>query len=353
MKFMDFVALAGRRKSYAGDYGIEIETECERVYEPPVMNYWKADADGSLRNYGIEYSLRKPVNYNLVGDALEEFKTSLASRLFLSSAYTSVHIHMNISRMTLSETASLYTAYCLFEEVLNKYCGPTRDGNLFCLKNSIADRSVNTFKSIYKSLDKDPSEGVNSLFDLNESGLKYAACNVYTLAKFQSLEIRTHAGTTNIVEIQRWIDILEHMKIFALQFKPNEIIKYFHQEKNKTVIMNAVFGDLSDYLITDSLDRDLTVGLFYALQVAKSVTDWKTLDARCVKYSTKEPVEPTNRPEVVSRWHQVNTMSREDSSRAARQMYNTATGSRPIPTGTASPPAQPRDIFSSLEEEDF
>ena len=342
MKFMDLVLLAGRRKSYAGDYGIEIETECERAYEPPVMSYWKANTDGSLRNYGIEYSLRKPVNYNLVSDALEEFKTSLSSRLFLSSAYTSVHIHMNISRMTLSETASLYTAYCLFEEVLNKYCGPTRDGNLFCLKNSIADRSVNTFKSIYKGLDKSPSEGINSLFSLNESGLKYAACNVYTLAKFQSLEIRTHAGTTDIVEIQRWIDILEHMKTFALQFKSNEIIKYFHQEKNKTTIMRAVFGDLSNYLITDSLDRDLTIGLFYALQVAKSVTDWKTLDNRCIELSSKKS-ETTSHPEQEVRWSgDPITISVDDVERIYRQM-----GSNDF-IARASLPTPPTE-----EEEDF
>jgi len=299
---MNYVKRLGFAKPSAGDFGIEIETESANSYPVPRMSYWKCDTDGSLRNFGIEYILRKPINYKEVDSALEEFSSTLVDVKFLDSVYTSIHVHVNISRMTLSEIASFYTAYCLFEEVLTRYCGPTRNGNLFCLKNSLANRGVNTLSRLYRTIDSGDLREIDNILcngTFNENQLKYAACNIATMCRFQSLEIRTHKGTTNVAEIKRWIDIIECIKTFSMQFKPNEIIKYFYQEKNKLTIMRSIFGDLNTYLVTDNLDRDLSVGLFYALQIAKSSSKWDKLDKLIeekVKILGQDSVEKKSAP---------------------------------------------------------
>ena len=302
MKYMDYVKRVGIARPYAGDYGIEIETESRDPYTVPQMKHWRHDTDGSLRDFGVEYILSKPVNYGSIDEALCELKDSVAGVEFKESAYTSVHVHVNISRMTLTEVASFYTAYCLFEEVLNRYCGPTRNGNLFCLKNSLANRSVNTFTKLYRAFAVgDVHKADNILFDgsFNENQLKYAACNIAPMTRFQSLEIRTHKGTTDTTEVKRWVDIIECIKKFSLEFKPNEIVKYYHQEKNKTVIMKSVFGDLHTYLMSEHLNRDLSVGLFYALQVAKSSSDWGSLNTKIQDYlQEKKEEEPVKKKKI-------------------------------------------------------
>jgi hypothetical protein len=255
-----------------GELGVEIETETLRPYDHPRFDNWTTHADGSLRNFGVEYVLRVPLDYKDIGAALTEFELKTRQIAFVPSVYTSVHVHFNQKNRTLQQVFNFIALYLLFEEPLGRYCGPDREGNLFCLKTSNSERNLLNITNLITHIDNGNRRGVASL---NANNLKYAGLNIAPLRNFGSLEVRTHYGTTDINLIDRWIAML-HTGIYkkALTFNnPVEIINRFNQIGYEKFLIEC-FGDYAKYLSFSKKDFEKT--LWYATCVAGAVTDWSS-----------------------------------------------------------------------------
>lgn len=256
-----------------GEIGIEIETETIRPYDHPRFNHWTTHSDGSLRNFGVEYVLRNPLDYKDIGGALREFELNTRQIAFIPSVYTSVHVHLNQKNRTLQQLFNFITLYLLFEEPLGHYCGPDREGNLFCLKTSSSERNLVNITNLAQNIELGNRRGIQAL---NQNHLKYSGLNIAPLRNFGSLEVRTHFGTTDINLIDRWVGMLyrgiyEKATTFA---NPVEIVNRFNEVGYEKFLIEC-FGHYVDYLTFSKKDFEKT--LWYATAVASSVTDWSSL----------------------------------------------------------------------------
>ena len=259
---------------FDGEIGIEIETEARDAYDVPAFDYWTTHTDGSLRNFGIEYVLAQPLDfdYKAYKEALKEFADKTKKIKFLPSVYTSVHVHFNQKNRTLQQLFNFITLYLLFEETLTRYCGNDRNGNLFCLKTSNAERNLNAIVDLCEQMDRGNTRKVQTL---NANVLKYAGLNIAPLRTFGSLEIRTYYGTEDVGLIDRWVGLLcKGVYHQALKFKnPVEIIDQFNKVGYKA-FFDACFGEYARFL--NPLDEDFEKTLWYASTVASSVLNWDT-----------------------------------------------------------------------------
>lgn len=281
-KFME----SGRGARYSplmtGEVGIEIETETKQAYDCPEFNYWTTHSDGSLRNYGIEYVLARPLDYDSkeYKEAMKEFATFAVTRKFLPSVYTSVHVHLNMRKKTLTQIANFITLYLLMEEILGRYVGSDRDGNLFCLKTSNAERNLTQIVSLFSSLG---THGPQAVLTLQANSLKYAGLNIAPLRNFGSLEVRTHGGTTDTILIHRWIGLLHSIYRAANNFNNPRSVFDSLKRLGHRPFFDTIFGDLGKLLDTRFLKEDFDKTMWYAMSVADCVEDWSTLGQRVEK----------------------------------------------------------------------
>lgn len=277
---------------YEGLYGLEIETESLDPYKIPSMNYWRNTADGSLRNFGVEYVLKEPLNPDVLEKALTEFSTKTSSINFQKSVYTSVHVHVNILNWTPIHFANFISLYILLENTLSRYCGPSRDGNLFCLKSSVAETTIERVVELFQKM----SEGrfYNFYSKIPENKTKYSGINLYTLRKFGSLEIRTHAGTTNTEDILEWVNIIDSIVSSSAKFSTPVDILNFAYSNSVLDMMSVIFPkDLYNKLMTGYTEKEIKTQLWSLLKVVKSVDDWSTF---CTKApQVKKKVSPRSR----------------------------------------------------------
>lgn len=263
-----------------GEVGIEIETEAKSPYDRPRSKYWDAKEDGSLRNVGVEYVLIKPLDHNSkeYNEALDEFDAFQKKIKFIDSPYTSVHVHLNMVDRELIHMANFITLYLIFENVLTRYCGPDRDGNLFCLKTKDAEQLYRVYKDLIYNIDQ--GLGAKHCTRLVSSHIKYSALNIANLRTLGSLEIRTHGGTTDVKEIRRWVDILMCLYNKAQKFSsPVEIVNLFKDKKKNIDLVKLIFGQNADYFSKEHIDNDIDKTLFYAASIATTVKDWSKYPA--------------------------------------------------------------------------
>lgn len=189
-----YKALTSRGMSYAahkGTFGLEIETETAEAYDVPKFSFWDVHRDGSLRNFGQEYVLKQPLDFNEhIPLALEEFRVKTSKGILISlelCSQTSVHVHINFLGETFQTLGNFLTIYSLTENLLIRMSGADRLSNLFALP--ICDAET-TFFNMKNMLDGIKAKQYNSMvFDPEYT--KYAAINLAALSRFGSLEIRS------------------------------------------------------------------------------------------------------------------------------------------------------------------
>lgn len=186
--------------------GLEIETEglfnfgaSSYAGVSLFTSYWKYKEDGSLRNGGIEFILKKPragaylekavITYNKMVEKLE-YKPNHNWR-------TSLHVHVNMTDRTLLQAIAEITTYLIFEPIIVNYCGPVRKDNIFCVPFYNNDTLISMLKNFY-------STGINNF----KEDTKYSALNLGCLSTFGSMEYRSHKGTNNPEDIYKWLNII-------------------------------------------------------------------------------------------------------------------------------------------------
>lgn len=275
MKWSDALGI----RPVAGDIGLEIETESLKQYEyvPGLGDFWAVHSDGSLRHVGVEYVFSRPYSIDGVEykAALDVFDKQSKAVKFEASTYTSVHVHLNVTREEVKTVANFLTIYFIVEELLNQYCGPDRDGNLFCLKTSVAESTFHTAKDIVESADVGVEFLRHTVGRLQNTQLKYSALNLYALRHFGSLEVRTHPGSSDVGIIDRWVHILWSLMLYARRHKnPQTIVNNYYDSADKKAFLLSVFGEYRKYFNLDNLEERLSDGIFYATLIANSSQNW-------------------------------------------------------------------------------
>lgn len=121
---------------------------------------------------------------------------------------TSVHVHLNVSDLTIEEWFTLLFIWTAFEDSFLQYCGPDRTSNLFCLSSKDAEGMLFT-------LEEFASTGhIHTLGD----NVRYAACNLSATPKYGSLEFRCMGGTTDSNVLIPWFTTIASLYGLAKQY---------------------------------------------------------------------------------------------------------------------------------------
>lgn len=254
------------RSLVEGDVGIEIEVEGSKL--PHTDEHWTVTQDGSLRGEyptnACEYVLQRPMSLPEANEALaylaHRYKENKAK--VADSPRCGVHVHVNCQHISLLQLYNFMVMYLIFEDVLVKWCGPTREGNLFCLRAKDAEYLLFVLGRALETKD------FRRMFSTDE--LRYASMNVRSLCTYGSLEFRAMAGTVDMSLIYRWAEMLVGMRERAGQFEnPVEMILATSEGGAEAFVRQAFSDENASLIMSIEGWEDLIVeGVRRAQEVA-------------------------------------------------------------------------------------
>jgi hypothetical protein len=191
-----------------GDFGIEIEMECNDVLPRTGAFYdefFYDDEEHSLKNNGYEFVFPKPENRKksleklaYLSDYMKEQKVQI-----IPTIRASTHVHLNMTDSTVGDVYKLAALYYPLETVLTRFCGQDRQNNLFCLRARDASFQLECLEKAVTTQD------INFL---HTDDLRYSALNFQSLFKYGSLEFRALKTLPDFTNVPMWLDIITRLK---------------------------------------------------------------------------------------------------------------------------------------------
>ena len=256
----------GLHKRTKGDVGLEIEVE--GVNLPWAKKFWNNEEDGSLKGpESREYVLKCPLDLEGVKESLDYLDA-----LYIESntevhetVRAGVHVHINCQDLTISQLYNFITIYLILEEMMVKWCGENREGNLFCLRSMDADFLLAMLIKAAR---------MKKFQLLFSDDLRYGSMNVKALGTYGSLEFRAMRGTRDLSLIYKWAEMLLSLREKAKEYdRPSDIIREFSGGYCEQFV-RGVLGDNADQIIMmDGFEGMLKDGMRRAQDVA-FCTDW-------------------------------------------------------------------------------
>jgi len=247
----------GVKKARVGDlFGVEIECEGRNVdwdggdAVRDLLEDWAPHRDGSLRNNhgeSCEWVFNGPVKYkaavNRVKTLFDYFDKRGAK--LVPSNRTSVHVHFNVGDKTAYQVVNLFILFTLLEDLLDRYCGEDRNGNLFCLSSRHAEQQVNWMERACFT---------DYHFGNFREEFRYCSLNMASINKFYSVEFRGMRGLDNADDVLDWLSILSELCEYACyrMNNPSSLVEMISQ-KTPNHLLASIFS-------TDNI-RKLTAGL--------------------------------------------------------------------------------------------
>lgn len=261
-------------KTHDKAFGIEIEAEPkipgDIIFDNGfIREWWDVKADGSLRNGGLEF-VSTIVTPDVAGLVFEEMVKLIKWNLLSStSPRTSVHIHLNFNTRPFLEVISFYALYVLLEDIITKYCGHSREGNIFAIESS---------KGMYlhnKLLRMISTQEVRSI----DNNYRYSNINLASLGRFGTIEMRSMRGLTEHEDVINWVDILNGMR-FSIRGKTPKNIDAQFQKAPEALVPKL----LLDWCVKTKFDwlgsMNSQYSLFYDL-IGSHPTEWDMNNPLC------------------------------------------------------------------------
>lgn len=212
----------------SGDVGIELEIEGENL--PRTVTNWQRKPEGSLRGRDgrtvepgedqadtpQEYVSRGPILMGSVRGNLNALCTKLQTggAVVRLTPRASTHIHLNMTMDTV-QTFLLYTVvFTMAEPVLLRFCGPLRNGNLFCLPTYETGELPVWVSKLHGVCDNNWPSTDHIRHYWPKRG-KYASLNLDPVTSFGSVETRCFPNSVNPDEITGWAEMLVKMREIA------------------------------------------------------------------------------------------------------------------------------------------
>jgi hypothetical protein len=183
------------------NFGIEIEIEHVPDNVIPETMYWNVVQDASLRNNGVEFVSRPLLPHALL-PALSEMDYVfglLPKGRGVFSHRCSIHVHIDVTRLTVEQVHVLLAAYMSIENLLFNSMFPDRKGNNYCFP--LTSTNLSSDLLVRSRLTKDI--------------WKYCAVNCSHMRGYGTIEFRHHPGTKDMRNLFNWIKIISELYTFA------------------------------------------------------------------------------------------------------------------------------------------
>lgn len=231
--------------------GTGIEVELENVKMGEVPHPWLTVRDNSLRNNGLEFITRvgKRMYSCLIG--LEKLFVSIKENGYQTSDRTSMHVHLNVSDMTLNQLRNMYILYVLLEQPLMSYVEPLRRNNIFCVPITDSPR-------LHYNSDVEWD-----MQDMIRGASKYCAFNLKSVSEHGTIEFRQMHVPKDMMEAGIWILMLGALKRYAAHTPPSVLQDKIFSLKTSSqydLLLNDIFFGLEKYIrySADELDEAVT-----------------------------------------------------------------------------------------------
>lgn len=254
-----------------GQVGIEIEVEGVNLPAPPRL--WRRDEDGSLRGIeSAEYVFKRPLTLAEAKTALDQLEKAYVDNesIIDDTVRAGVHVHVNVQDLSIVELYNMMTVYLILENVLIKYCGEGREGNLFCLRAMDAPYILTQLKRAARE---------RRFRRLVDDDLRYSSMNVKALGQYGSLEFRAMRGTRDLSRILTWATLLHGLRDFAKKFTdPKDILNGFSEGDGYLFLRDAIGDNIIHFeQWADEIPSLLKDGVRCAQEVAFAV-NWQAFN---------------------------------------------------------------------------
>lgn len=256
---------------YNGDlFGVELEMEGRNVSMAvgDDVKDWLPHRDGSLRNNhgdAIEWVFAKPLSLRDSKEAVVGLFKGLdkAKARLVTSNRTSTHVHFNMSDKAVYQVINLYLVFTVLEDLLDEFCGPDRNGNLFCLSTRLAEYNLELFNRACFTY--------QNFRDFGDE-VRYSSLNLCSLNKFGSVEFRGMRGLDNPQDVNTWLDILNELCQYACykMVNPFEDLILGVSVKTPQGFLQEVFSPANvKYLIGDKTPQEVSESIYEGLRLVQ------------------------------------------------------------------------------------
>jgi len=232
--------------------GVEFEIEDIQDYSKVSPTLFMSEVDDSLRNHGREFKTH-PSNFENTLKAFDH----LWNRLFVGetpfSERTSIHVHVNVSQLSVVQAREFVLLYALLEPLFFKWVGEEREHNIFCVPLNY------TYLPIHYKRD---------LGGLVDRWHKYTAFNILPVTTLGTFEFRHMYGTNDKEVFAFWLGALKELYDFINLNEELSVVKALAimspSDIAKAVVpsLAALTEDskINDMLNDSQLDVKLSVG---------------------------------------------------------------------------------------------
>lgn len=261
-------------KATEGNYGVEIEVEGKSL-PTRFPDIWRVEEDGSLKaEEAHEYVMKKPTNLagiraalDLMQQAFDECKSEVDE-----SIRAGVHVHMNVQTWNMKELMTFVMIYYIIEDVLMEWCGPNREGNLFCLRTRDAEyvlfRLIKTLRSRDIKL-------------MNDEIIRYSSLNFCSLFRYGSVEFRGMRSTGDLNTIFDWVNIIDDMAASSRKFSsPVDVLASMSGEGGLAFFESMLPN--THHLFDKTTIEDRVREAARRVQIVAYSTDWESLNGKSI-----------------------------------------------------------------------
>jgi len=234
--------------------GLEVEMEGEGLMglNTPA---WRKDGDGSLRGHGVEFILDHPLSekdaYEAVDALYQGFKR--ADKIKPSNR-CGVHVHVNCQWLEIEQVFNYITLYLILEDLILKWCGEDREGNLFCLRAKDAEWLL------YSLIGDKRDVGIFSE-TTNRRMYKYASINIAAIHYYGSLEFRALRTPSSPKPVKDFISLLLRIREKALDVREGKDFISACSARGETEWAREILGPHFNMLRCGDMDHMIMEGI--------------------------------------------------------------------------------------------
>ncbi len=213
-------------------FGVEIEVEnvpFDRMHMVVEDVPWNLVPDGSLRNAGMEFLSRYPWTRKEVEVESHRFYGWYDRYKFRSGVRTSTHVHVNVLGMHVEQVRAAIAVHALLEPILFRFCGPTREENIYCVPWYRAPSDMR----IVREMQND----VNSVLE----ACKYSSLYLEPILRFGTLEFRHAPVFSTPEELIQWVEMCERI-VYSGFNNPAHVMKTW-EELTVDEFVYGIFGE--------------------------------------------------------------------------------------------------------------